>query len=78
MARKIEYKYGKRYITDLKMGRSWRVPERKREKRGRGKGGKKKGPKAMRPPLKRKGRGDLGLTQKHLEKLGFFKSPQPS
>ena len=35
MARVIKYKSGKKYITDLKVGRSWRVLERKR-------GGRKK------------------------------------
>ena len=33
MARVIEYKVGKKYITDVEIGRSWRVPE-KREKEG--------------------------------------------
>ena len=37
MVRVIEYKDGKRYIIDLKMGSRWKVPERKRggERKGR-------------------------------------------
>ena len=42
MARVLEYKDGKMYIRDLKMGRSWRMPEERVGREGRKKEGKRK------------------------------------
>ena len=42
MARVIESKDGKKYIRDLKMGKSWRVPGRRAGRERRKKEGKRK------------------------------------
>ena len=57
MARVIKYKDGKKYIRDMKMGRSWRVQE-KREGRDRmkkeGKGKEDGRPKSGGPPTEKR------------------------